>query len=267
MEADEAGPGAPRADPGPCPSCGGSRLEAAGDGRWPRRVCARCGYCWEVPEIRGDGPGPVDSVACPGCSRRSLCESRPTWLADSMSAVHALKDGTRALIRPLLYSDRWELAVRFQQLSLDSRRLRFLSAPEQLSDADLEYLTNLDYHDHFALAAFATDEPGAPGIGVARYIRTQDQPALAEAAVTVVDRYQRRGLGTLLLTLLAEVGVGKGVTAFVAFVRWENIAPLNGLQEAGARITAEEPGIARVELDLPGPRARRLPRRRSSRSA
>ena len=45
----------------------------------------------------------------------------------------------------------------------------------------------LDYDRHFALAAFAVDEPGEPGVGVARWIRQADDPAKAEAAVTVLS--------------------------------------------------------------------------------
>ncbi|MFI5042045.1 MAG: GNAT family N-acetyltransferase [Acidimicrobiales bacterium] len=262
METDQAG--ILRPDPTSCPSCGEPSLEPAGDGRWPRRVCGHCGSCWEATSA-GEGGGrhagmrEVDSIACPGCTRRGVCESRPTWLAASLASNHTLKDGTKVLIRPLLYSDREQLAVRFHQLSHDSRRLRFLSAPEDLTDEDLEYLTNLDYHDHFALAAFAADEPGAPGIAVGRYIRTTGDPTVAEAAVTVMDRYQRRGLGTLLVRLLAEAAEPDGVTTFVAFVSWDNADALEALRRFGALITAEEPGIARVELDLTSSTARTAP--------
>ena len=180
-----------------------------------------------------------------------MCESRPTWLADSMASVRALRDGTRVLIRPLLYSDRQELALRYRQLSPESRRLRFFMPPSELASRELDYLTNLDYDRHFAWAAFAIEEPGWPGIGVARYIREETDPQRAEAAVTVLDAYQGKGLGTLLLVLLAETASAKGVLTFVLHVLWENIGVVEPLRELGARIEAEEPGVARIEVDLP----------------
>lgn len=186
-------------------------------------------------------------------------QSCATWLADAMTSWHTLEDGTRVMIRPLLYSDREELAEGFAHLSPGARHLRFFSPPAKLGPRDLEYLTNIDYRDHFAWVAFA-DEPGFPGIGVARYVRDPERPALAEVAVTVLDDYQHRGLGTLMTRKLAEVAAAHGITTFVNFVLWENEEVIGQLQEEGARVSHEEPGIARVEVDIPHPAAE-LPER------
>lgn len=231
-----------------CPSCGSAALQQAGFAGVVRRVCARCGSCWDVG---GADPGLVDSIACPGCPSRGVCESRPTALTASMTHHHTLEDGTAVLVRPLLYSDRLELAAAFQELSPAARRMRFLHPPDHLDERDLEYLTNLDYFDHFALAAFAEDEPGRPGIAVARYIRDPEDAGTAEVAVTVLDAYQRRGLGTLLLIALADLAVERGVRTFVSYVRWDNVNAVVGLTDFGARIRPDEPGVARVEIDLP----------------
>ena len=168
-----------------------------------------------------------------------------------MASVKELRDGTPVLVRPLLYSDRQELALRYRQLSPESRRLRFFIPPSELRSRELDYLANLDYDKHFAWAAFANDEPGRPGIGVARYVREDADPQRAEAAVTVLDTYQGKGLGTLLLVLLAETASAKGVLTFVLHVLWENVGVVDPLRELGARIEAEEPGVARIEIDLP----------------
>jgi GNAT superfamily N-acetyltransferase len=157
------------------------------------------------------------------------------------------------LVRPLQLSDRHELAIGYEHLSAEARRLRFFTAPSRLSDADLEYLTNLDYHDHFAWAAFAIDERGQPGIGVARYIRDPTQPNHAEVAVTVLDDYQHRGLGTLLLEMLADHARRNGITTFVSHILWDNREILETLAAAGARIEPEEPGVARVAIEIPAP--------------
>jgi RimJ/RimL family protein N-acetyltransferase len=235
-----------------CPGCGSTALEPAGLDGVVRRVCEGCGSCWEED---GQDWRAVESPGCPGCARRGVCESRPTWLAESMTQHSTLADGTKVMVRPLLYGDRFELADAFEQLSMSARRMRFFMPPEHLDEGNLEYLTNLDYHDHFAWAAFAEDEPGRPGIGVARYIRVRDAPEAAEVAVTVLDAYQRRGLGTLLLRLLADVAADKGVRTFISYVRWDNVGAVAGLADEGARINPDEPGVARIEIDLPTPGA------------
>jgi GNAT superfamily N-acetyltransferase len=171
----------------------------------------------------------------------------------SMAQVHILADGTRVLVRPLLPGDRAELAARYEQLSPASRRRRFFGTPDRLSEHVLDYLTNLDYRTHFAWAAFAIDEPDSPGIAVARYICDHRDATNAEIAVTVLDRYQHRGLGTLLTQLLADVAVRNGVRSFVSYVLWENADVVARLRAEGARISPAEPGMARIEIDLPAP--------------
>jgi GNAT superfamily N-acetyltransferase len=174
-------------------------------------------------------------------------------IAESMAQVHTLADGTRVLVRPLLPGDRAELAAGYEQLSAASRRRRFFATPDRLSEHALDYLTNLDYRAHFAWAAFAIDEPDSPGIAVARYICDHRDATVAEIAVTVLDSYQNRGLGTLLTQLLADVAVRNGVRSFVSYVLWENADAVARLRDEGARISPAEPGMARVEIELPTP--------------
>jgi GNAT superfamily N-acetyltransferase len=169
-----------------------------------------------------------------------------------MTTDHVLADGTQVQIRPLLYSDREDLASGFRHLSDRSKRLRFLVPQDHLSLTDLEYLTNLDYERHFAMAAFVATAGGPVGVGVARYIREAADARVAEAAVTVLDRYQRRGVGTLLLVTLAEEARRRGVRRFTAHVLWENEVLLDALRRLGATVRADEPGIAVVEADLIG---------------
>jgi GNAT superfamily N-acetyltransferase len=232
-------------------------LEPAGFDDRPRAVCGACGCCWEAPGgAIGDGAGPsslqpVDTIACPGCACRSVCESRPTWLAASMTQDQTLADGTAVLIRPLLYSDRFALAAAFNELSPHTRRLRFFNPPEHLDDDDLDYLTNIDFHQHVALAAFAREATGQPGVAVARYIRDARSEDAAEVAVTVADAYQRRGIGSLLLRLLADLAAERGIRTFVYYVLWDNVEAMMGLADVGARVEPDEPGVARIEIDLP----------------
>lgn len=165
--------------------------------------------------------------------------------------MHELADGTRVTIRPLEPGDRAELRDRYAQLSPESRRMRFVSAPGHLSEQLLDRLLDVDFVDRVALVAALTDEPDEPGVGIARFVRDAREPTAAEAAVTVLDGHQRRGIGTVLLTELVDAALASGITTFTGDVMWENRPFLDALQQIGAQISPGEPGLATVRVDLP----------------
>lgn len=165
--------------------------------------------------------------------------------------VISLPDGGQVLVRQLLASDRDELAQRYLELSPEARRMRFFNAPDHLSTRLLDYLLDVDGVDRCALVARAMDEDGTPGVGIARYVRCHDDPSCAEAAVTVLDAYQNRGIGSALTQRLADQARRNGISTFIATVMWENRALLDSLRTLGADIQPSEPGVASVRITLP----------------
>ena len=134
----------------------------------------------------------------------------------------ALRDGTRVRLRPIRPQDKSVLAESMKRLSPESRYRRFFSPIDTLTPGLLTLLTEIDYVNHFAWVALATDEIGEHAVGVGRYIRLADSPTSAEIAVTIRDDYQGRGLGTLLYEMLGLVAHEQGITEFMAFVLPEN---------------------------------------------
>jgi GNAT superfamily N-acetyltransferase len=115
----------------------------------------------------------------------------------ALGAPIVLRDGSRIRLRQGHSSDKQLLLRGFERLSPESRYRRFLAAMPELSEEKVRYLTEIDHHDHEAIIAL--DERTGEGIGVARYIRDPERRDAAEVAVTVIDDWQGRGLGTLLL--------------------------------------------------------------------
>jgi GNAT superfamily N-acetyltransferase len=161
-----------------------------------------------------------------------------------------LRDGRPVLIRPVLPEDRERLREGMRRLSTATRFRRFAATVPELSDQQLDYLTRIDHVDHMAWIALDPDAPGMPGLGVARYVRLKDEPAVAEAAVVVADEVQGLGLGTILLGFLGVSAIDNGVRAFRAYVLVENRLMLEILREMGGAVTLEEPGMYRVDLPL-----------------
>ena len=163
----------------------------------------------------------------------------------------ALDDDTRVRVRPIVPGDKAHLVDGFRRLSPQSRYRRFMAPLDELAPEMLRHLTEIDYHDHFAYIALALTEEGEVAAGVARYVRLPDEPEIAEAAVTVVDELQGRGLGTLLLQALGAVALQNGIRRFRAYALDSN-RPLRELAEAmGAETGYDSPGMIRVEVDLP----------------
>jgi GNAT superfamily N-acetyltransferase len=162
-----------------------------------------------------------------------------------------LRDGTSVRLRPILPDDKELLVEGFRRLSPESRYRRFMSPIEELSQDQLRLLTEIDYVDHFAWVALDIDDPGHPGIGAARYVRVPDEPEVAEAAVTVIDDYQGRGLGTLLLEALGAVALENGITRFRGHALEDNRPIREVLEAMGATTAHDSPGMLRIEVDLP----------------
>ena len=176
-----------------------------------------------------------------------------------------LRDGTPAHLRTIEPEDREAIASGFDELSDESRYRRFLSPVPHLSESTLRYLTDVDHHDHEAVIAFSEQrEP----MGVARYVRLEPGGDTAEVAVTVVDRWQGRGLGTALLARLTERAREEGVDRFTATALATNNDMIDLLKNLGA--TDSRPasnGVVEMRVVLPPDVDEESPLRRALRNA
>ena len=161
----------------------------------------------------------------------------------------ALRDGSKVLIRQVRSTDAPLLADGFARLSPRSRQLRFLTRKKELSGAELRYLTEVDHHDHEALVALSRAD--GRGVGIARYIRHADHPHAAEIAVTIVDDWHGRGLGTELVTRLSGRARCEGIHRFTALVAEDNAAVARMLRNTSASLVDRSPGTAEYEIALP----------------
>jgi GNAT superfamily N-acetyltransferase len=162
-----------------------------------------------------------------------------------------LRDGSVVHIREVQPGDAPLLADGFARVSDESRQLRFLTGKSCLTPAELRYFTEIDHHNHEAFGA--VNPVDGRGLGVARYIRHLDDPQGAEVAVTVIDEWQRRGLGTELLTRLADRARQKGIHHFTGLVAAENVAVAGLLRDTrvGVRVVEREPDVVEYKIDLP----------------
>ena len=159
-----------------------------------------------------------------------------------------LRDGSAVLIRPVRSTDAPLLADGFGRLSPASRQMRFLGVKKELSAAELRYFTDVDHHDHEALGAL--DRAGGHGVGIARYILDAGDPQAADIAVTIVDDWQGRVLGTELLARLSDRARQEGIRRFTALADAGNVAVAAGLRNAGAHLVRRGRGTVEYEITL-----------------
>jgi RimJ/RimL family protein N-acetyltransferase len=161
-----------------------------------------------------------------------------------------LRDGSEVMIRPIAPDDKALLVDAFERLSEESRYRRFLSPVRELTSEDLSYLTEVDHRRHEALIAI---EPSSgSGIGVARFVKLPDAPDAAEVAVTVVDDWQGRGLGTLLMERLSDRARELGVRRYRALVAPSNRRMVDVLDRIGPlRRETGQDGAIEYEVELP----------------
>jgi GNAT superfamily N-acetyltransferase len=161
-----------------------------------------------------------------------------------------LEGGGEVLVRPVEASDRERLSAAFARLGERSRYQRFLAPKTSLTARELTYLTNVDHVAHEAVAA--VDPETGDGVGVARYIRDPERPTVAEAAVTVVDEWQGRGLGKLLLDRLVERAEANGIERFSASFLIANRAVRHLLEQVGeVRVLRQGEGSMDVDVEFP----------------
>jgi GNAT superfamily N-acetyltransferase len=161
-----------------------------------------------------------------------------------------LKDDTSVLVRPVRPDDRELFVAGFERMSPESRYRRFMGHKRKLSERELDFFTRLDHELHEAIGAI--DVETGEGVAVARMFRHEDDPSVAEAAVTVVDDWQGRGLGGLLLERLARRARELGVEHFDASLFTSNKAMLALFERLGCmKAHREDYETLTIDVALP----------------
>jgi RimJ/RimL family protein N-acetyltransferase len=150
------------------------------------------------------------------------------------------RDGSvvgRIIVRTLRAQDRACVAAALDRLSARSCYLRF-GRPGVDPDVALAWMAELGGAGSVAVAGF--DRHTGEGIGVARYVRSADRQA--ELAVTVLDAWQGRGGGGLLLDELLAKARTAGIACVEAHVLAENGPALSLMRRIGGRRDVESVG-------------------------
>ena len=166
----------------------------------------------------------------------------------SLSESHEMiRGGERVLIRRVRPEDVTLYPVFLRDVSAADLRLRFFARIAELSAAEIDKLSHLDYKHETAFIAL--DEDTGQMLGLVR-LRDELDEKTAEFAILVRSRLKGHGLGWLLMQRVIDYAKEKGLRRVYGDVLAENTTMLQLCAELGFHEEDMGSGIRRVVLDV-----------------
>ena len=157
----------------------------------------------------------------------------PRDYPDDLAGDVTTTTGATLHMRPIRPDDEERLVNFHQGLSTSSVYRRYFSFHPQLSTAEVERFTQVDYVARLALVVL----DGDCIVAVGRYDRVP-HTSEAEVAFIVADQYQHQGLGLLLLEHLADAALARAITTFTAETQADNRCMINVFEDSGLHCSA-----------------------------
>ena len=164
-----------------------------------------------------------------------------------------LKNGTPITLRAVRADDGPKIWRAFKNLNRDTVYSRFFGYKSDVSDAELEQITGVDFDRDVALLVTIGSGDKEVVIGGASYFAVEAGPSArsAELAFTVEEDYQGLGVASLLMRHIVRIAREKNLTQLVADVLARNHAMLAVFRRSGLPMTIRRKGnVIHVKLSV-----------------
>ncbi|MCG6536892.1 MAG: GNAT family N-acetyltransferase, partial [Syntrophales bacterium LBB04] len=178
---------------------------------------------WLIEEAKKAGLIYQDQAFIPGEKGR---------YPEELESYRTTKTGFKIFFRPIKISDEPLLRDFVYSLSDNSLYRRFISARKDMPHERLQGFVVIDYTQEVAIVAMVGDEQNQEIVGVGRYFIDESKHS-AEVAFAVRDEYQKKGIGTELLSYLTYLAKRQGLLGFTADVLAENKPMLQVFERGG----------------------------------
>ena len=158
-----------------------------------------------------------------------------------------IRGGERVLIRRVRPEDMALYPDFLHDVSAEDLRLRFFARIAELSAAEVDKLSHLDYSHEMAFIAL--DEDTGQMLGLVRLKDELDEKT-AEFAILVRSRLKGHGLGWLLMRRVIDYAKEKGLRRVYGDVLVENATMLQMCAELGFHMQDLGSDMKRVVLDF-----------------
>ena len=178
----------------------------------------------------------------------TLVAPMPNTSDFDLSELHeTIRGGERVLIRRVRPEDMALYPDFLHDVSAEDLRLRFFARIAELSAAEVDKLSHLDYSHEMAFIAL--DEATGQMLGLVRLKDELDEKT-AEFAILVRSRLKGHGLGWLLMRRVIDYAKEKGLRRVYGDVLVENATMLQMCAELGFHMQDMGSDMKRVVLDF-----------------
>lgn len=184
---------------------------------------------WLVEEAKKAGLIYKDQAFIPGEKGR---------YPEELETYRTTKTGFKIFFRPIRINDEPLYKDFIYSLSDNSMYRRFISARKDMPHERLQKFVVIDYTKEMAILAVIGDEEKQIITGIGRYFIDENRHT-AEVAFAVRDDYQRKGIGSELLSYLTYLAKRQGLLGFTADVLAENKPMLHVFGKGGFDISKD----------------------------
>ena len=166
--------------------------------------------------------------------------------------IHSqLEDGTRVCIRSIMPADEPLMREGIEQLSMESRYLRFFSGQPMPPDRVIRRLVDADGSRHIAWGAILTDNDLHPAIGAVHAVRPGEDIHSAEFSIAIIDSHQGLGLARMLIAVLLVNCHLAAIASLDVQILSENQAARRLVMSLGAERHTSQYSVTEYTIDVP----------------
>lgn len=122
------------------------------------------------------------------------------------SSTFKWKDNYHLKVGSIRPENKKQIAEGLKDMSPESIRNRFLGSKRAFTERELQYLTDLDGLNHYAIGVQELKDHER-GVAIIRLVRSSHSETEGEVAITIIDDYQKIGLGAFLLDLIVLAAI------------------------------------------------------------